>query len=55
MVQTDSHSSPDHTTSHAEVQWDGVGPQSTLLMPLKGLTGSIMVFHDLTGLTTGHL
>jgi len=53
--QTDGHSSPDHTTSHADVQWDRIGPQGALLMPLKGLTGSIMVLHDLTGLTTGHL
>jgi len=53
--QTDGHSSPDHTTSHAEVQWDRIRPQATLLMPLKGLTGSIMVLCDLTGSTTGHL
>jgi len=53
--QTDGHSSPDHTTSCAEIQWDRIGPKATLLMPLKSLTGFIMVLHDLTGSTTGHL
>jgi len=53
--QTDGHNSPDYTTSHADVQWDRIGPQATLLMPLKGLTGSIMVLRDLTGLITGCL
>jgi len=54
--QADGHSSPDHTTSRADVQWDRIGPSpATLLMPLKGLTGSIMVLRDLTGLKTGCL
>jgi len=53
--QTDGHSSPKHTTSHADVQWDRIGAQPTLLMPLKGLTGSIMALHVLTGSKTGHL
>jgi len=53
--QTDGHSSPDHTTSRADVQLDRIGPQATLLMPLKGLTGSIMVLCDLTGSTTNRL
>jgi len=53
--QTDDHSSPDHTTSREDVQWNRIGPQVTLLMPLKGLTGSIMVLRDLTGLITGRL
>jgi len=53
--QADGHSSPYHTTSHAGVQWDRIGPQATLLMPLKGLTGSIVFLCDLTGLKTGHL
>jgi len=51
----DGHSSPNYTTSCADVQWDRIGPQTTLLMPLKGLTGSIMVLCDLTGPTTSHL
>jgi len=53
--QTDSHSSPDNTTSHTDVQWDRIGPQATLLMPLKDLTGSIIVLRDFTGSTTSHL
>jgi len=53
--QTDGHSSPYHTTSHAGMQWDRITPQATLLMALKGLTGSIMVLRDLTGPKTGHL
>jgi len=52
---TDGHRSPYHTTSRADVQWDRIGPQATLLIPLKGLTESIMVLCDLTGSTTGHL
>jgi len=53
--QTDGHSSPYHTTSHAGMQWDRIGPQAILLMPLKGITVSIMVLHDLTGLKTDRL
>ena len=53
--QTDGHNSPGYTTIRADVQWDRIGPQATLLMLLKGLTGSIMVLHDLTGSTTGCL
>ena len=30
MSQTDGHTSPDHTMSHAEIQWDRIGPQATL-------------------------
>jgi len=52
---TDGHSSPDHTTNCAEVQWDKIGPQATLLMSPKGLTGSIIVPRDLTWSTTSHL
>jgi len=53
--QIDGCSSPYHTTSYAGMQWDRIGPQATLLMPLKGLTGSIMVLHDLIGSKTGCL
>jgi len=49
--QTDSHSSPDHTTSQADVQWSRIGPQAIPLMPLKDLTVSNMLLCDLTGLT----
>jgi len=54
--QTDGHSSPYHTMSHAYVQWDRIGPQATLLMPLKGSQDPlIMVLRDLTGSKTGRL
>jgi len=53
--QTDGHSSPDHTTRRTGIQWDRIEHQATLLMPPKGLTWSIMVLCDLTGLTTDHL
>jgi len=39
------------TTSYTNIQWNRIGPQATLLMPLNGLTGSIMALHDLTWLT----
>jgi len=55
VSQTDGHSSPDYTMSQANMQWDRIGPQATLLMPLEGLTGSIMVLGDLTGSITGCL
>jgi len=42
--QTDGHSSPYHTTSCADIQWDRIGPQATLLMPLKGLTWFLWSF-----------
>jgi len=53
--QTDSYSSHDHTTSCADIQWDRIRPQATLLKPPKCLTWSIMVLHNFTGLATGHL
>jgi len=53
--QTDGHSSPNYTMSHVDIQWDRIGPHATLLMPLKGLTGSIMVLCDLTGSTISRL
>jgi len=53
--QIDGHSNPYHTLSGADIQWDRIGLKATLLMPLKGLIESIMVFHDLTGSKTGCL
>jgi len=53
--QTDGHSSPDHTTSREDIQWNRIGSQAALLMPLMDLTGYIMVFCDLTGSKKGHL
>jgi len=55
VSQTNGHSSPYHTTNCAGVQWDRIASQATLLMPLKGFTGSVMVLRDLTGPKTGHL
>jgi len=54
MGQTDGHSSPHHATSCAGVQWDKIGP-NTLLIPLKSLTGLIVLLRDLKGSKTGHL
>jgi len=54
-MQSVGHSNPDYTTSHADIQWDRIGPQATLLMPLKDLTGSTMVLCDLTESTKSHL
>jgi len=55
VVCTVGHSSPYHTMSHADIQWDRTGLQATPLMFLKGLTGSIMVLRDFTGSKTGRL
>jgi len=30
--QTDAHSSPDHITRRADVEWNSLGPQATPLM-----------------------
>jgi len=46
--QTNAHSSTDHTTSLANIQWSSLAPQTTLLMPLRGLTGSVLTFCGLT-------
>jgi len=53
--RTDGHSSP--YTPRVMQAYNGtrIGPKATLLMPLKGLTGSIMVLRDLTGSKTGCL
>jgi len=47
--QTDGHISPDHTMSRADVEWDSLGPQATLLMHPSGPTVSEMVQHGFTG------
>jgi len=47
--QTDSHSSPDHTTRRADVEWNSLGPQATLLMHPSGPIGSVLVLHGLIG------
>jgi len=43
--QTDSYSSPDHTTRRADIEWNSLGPQATLLMHPSGPTGSVLVLH----------
>jgi len=48
--QTDGHSIPDHTTRRADVKWNSLGPQATLLMHPSGPTGSVVVLHGLIGL-----
>jgi len=53
--QTEGHNSPDHITSHVDMLWDRIGPQATLLMHLKGLTGSNIVLRDLIESTTNCL
>jgi len=35
--------------NQADIQWNSLGLQATLLMPLDDPTGSILVFHGLTG------
>jgi len=47
--QTDGHSSPDHTTRRADVEWNSLGPQATLLMHPSGPTGSEFVQHGFIG------
>jgi len=34
--QTDGHSSPDHTMRRADIKWNSLGPQATLLMHPSG-------------------
>jgi len=53
--QPDGHNSPHHATGRAGIQWDRIGSQAAILMPLKGLTGSIVFIRDLTGSKTGRL
>jgi len=37
--QTGGHSIPDHTMRRADVEWNSLGPQATLLMHPSGPTG----------------
>jgi len=52
---TDAHSSPDHTTRRADVEWNSFGPQTTLLMHPSGPTVSELVRHGFIGLAKSHL
>jgi len=47
--QTDGHSSSDHTTRRADVKWNSLGLQATILMHSSGPTGSVLVLHGLIG------
>jgi len=49
VVQTDGHSSPDHSTRGTDVKWNSLAPQATLLMHPSGLTGSVLVLCGLIG------
>jgi len=53
--QTDAHSSPDHTTRRADVEWKSFGPQATLLMRPSGPTVSELVLYDLIESAKSHL
>jgi len=44
--QTDGHSSLDHSTRRADIEWNSLGPQATLLIYLSDPTGSVLVLHD---------
>ena len=48
--QINSHSSPDHTTRRADIMWNSLAPQVTLLMHPSGPTGSVLVLCGLIGL-----
>jgi len=47
--QRDGHSSPDHTMRRADVKWNSLAPQATLLMHPSGPTGSKVVLHGFIG------
>jgi len=54
--QTDAHSSrPDHNMRRADIKWNSLRPQATLLMHPIGPTGSVLVLCGLIGLAKGHL
>jgi len=49
VLCTDGHSSPDHTTRRADVEWNSLGTQANLLMHPSGTIGSVLVLHGLIG------
>jgi len=53
--QTDAHSSSDHAMRRADVEWNSLGPQATLLMYPSVPTGSELVQHGFIGLEKSHL
>ena len=40
------HNSPNYTMNHTDVQWDRIGPQATLLMPLRASQGPPYTWHS---------
>jgi len=52
--QADDHSSPDHTTRRADVKWNSLTLQATLLMHPSGPTGSMLVLCGLIGSAKSH-
>jgi len=53
--QTDGHSSPDHIMRRADVQWNSLAPQVTLLMHPRSPKGPVLVLLGLIGSTKSHL
>jgi len=43
--QTGGQSSPDHTTKRADVKWNSLRSQATLLMHPSGPKASVLVLH----------
>jgi len=56
LGQTDGHNSHDHTTSQANIEWNSLGPQATLLEPLAASQDSYVLFlRDLIESAKSHL
>jgi len=53
--QTDAHSSPDHTMRRADIEWNSLGPQATLLMHPSDPTWSELVQYGFIGLAESRL
>jgi len=51
--QTDGHTCPHCTMRRADIKWNSLGPQATLLMHPSGPTGSVLVLCGLIGLAIG--
>jgi len=45
---------PDHTTRRADIKWNSLGPQATLLMHPSDHTGSVWVLCGLIGSAKSH-
>jgi len=42
--QTDGHSSPDHTMRRADIKWNCLAPQATLLMHPRVCVGPVWLY-----------